>query len=101
MCRAVLCWLQGLRWLVGVCEKGLNGILADDMGLGKTVQVSGFSRVVSSQTNYAPTPSMRSRFDSRKTLVCLLQCTLSLAHVCGEPCCRNRAWAVQGLELWR
>ena len=31
--------LQGLRWLVGVGEKGLNGILADDMGLGKTVQV--------------------------------------------------------------
>lgn len=34
------CCLQGVRWLVGLCEKGLNGILADDMGLGKTVQVS-------------------------------------------------------------
>jgi DNA helicase INO80 len=33
--------VQGVRWLVGVCEKGLNGILADDMGLGKTVQVGG------------------------------------------------------------
>lgn len=31
--------LQGVRWLVGLSEKGLNGILADDMGLGKTVQV--------------------------------------------------------------
>jgi hypothetical protein len=39
-CCAVLCCLQGLRWLVGVCDKGLNGILADDMGLGKTVQAS-------------------------------------------------------------
>jgi SNF2 family DNA or RNA helicase len=32
-------WLQGLRWLVGLTQRGLNGILADDMGLGKTLQV--------------------------------------------------------------
>lgn len=31
--------LQGLRWLVGLTQQGLNGILADDMGLGKTLQV--------------------------------------------------------------
>jgi hypothetical protein len=31
--------LKGLRWMVGLCQKGFNGILADDMGLGKTVQV--------------------------------------------------------------
>ncbi|EFJ44876.1 hypothetical protein VOLCADRAFT_30537, partial [Volvox carteri f. nagariensis] len=30
---------QGLRWLVGLHDARLNGILADDMGLGKTVQV--------------------------------------------------------------
>ncbi|KAF8065502.1 hypothetical protein HT031_003103 [Scenedesmus sp. PABB004] len=30
---------QGLCWLVGLSQRGLNGILADDMGLGKTVQV--------------------------------------------------------------
>lgn len=39
MCFTGLCVLQGVRWLVGLSEKGLNGILADDMGLGKTVQV--------------------------------------------------------------
>ena len=32
--------LQGVRWLVGLAEKGVNGILADEMGLGKTVQTS-------------------------------------------------------------
>ncbi|GIL43611.1 hypothetical protein Vafri_1303, partial [Volvox africanus] len=31
--------MHGLRWLVGLHDAGLNGILADDMGLGKTVQV--------------------------------------------------------------
>ena len=30
---------QGLRWLVGLQDNNLNGILADDMGLGKTIQV--------------------------------------------------------------
>eukprot|EP00775_Hariotina_reticulata_P012418 gene12418-12554_t len=34
--------MQGLRWMVGLCQKGFNGILADDMGLGKTVQVIAF-----------------------------------------------------------
>jgi hypothetical protein len=33
---------QGLRWLVGLAQRGLNGILADDMGLGKTAQVCAF-----------------------------------------------------------
>jgi SNF2 family DNA or RNA helicase len=38
---AIACLLsQGLRWLVGLTQRGLNGILADDMGLGKTLQVS-------------------------------------------------------------
>ena len=31
--------MQGLRWLKGLWDHGLNGILADDMGLGKTIQV--------------------------------------------------------------
>jgi SNF2 family DNA or RNA helicase len=31
--------MQGLRWMVGLRDAKLNGILADDMGLGKTVQV--------------------------------------------------------------
>jgi hypothetical protein len=30
---------QGLRWMMGLAQAGLNGILADEMGLGKTVQV--------------------------------------------------------------
>ena len=30
---------QGLRWLVALHDKRLNGILADEMGLGKTIQV--------------------------------------------------------------
>ncbi|KAI9598302.1 hypothetical protein BDF19DRAFT_411022 [Syncephalis fuscata] len=30
--------LDGLRWLVDLHNKGLNGILADEMGLGKTIQ---------------------------------------------------------------
>ncbi|KAI8474646.1 MAG: P-loop containing nucleoside triphosphate hydrolase protein [Monoraphidium minutum] len=31
--------MQGLRWMVGLADHGLNGILADEMGLGKTVQM--------------------------------------------------------------
>eukprot|EP00198_Chlamydomonas_reinhardtii_P014216 XP_001703553.1 SWI2/SNF2-like protein [Chlamydomonas reinhardtii] len=31
--------MHGLRWLVGLHDARLNGILADDMGLGKTLQV--------------------------------------------------------------
>lgn len=30
--------LDGLNWLIGLYETGLNGILADEMGLGKTIQ---------------------------------------------------------------
>ncbi|RKP08892.1 SNF2 family N-terminal domain-containing protein [Thamnocephalis sphaerospora] len=30
--------LEGLRWMVDLHDKGLNGILADEMGLGKTIQ---------------------------------------------------------------
>lgn len=29
---------QGLRWLLSLHQKNLNGILADEMGLGKTIQ---------------------------------------------------------------
>ena len=31
--------MHGVRWLLGLHDLGLNGILADDMGLGKTIQV--------------------------------------------------------------
>eukprot|EP00884_Botryococcus_braunii_P002023 jgi/Botrbrau1/11821/Bobra.0224s0018.1 len=31
--------MQGLRWMVGLHQHGMNGILADEMGLGKTIQV--------------------------------------------------------------
>jgi SNF2 family DNA or RNA helicase len=31
--------LQGLRWMAGLHQHGMNGILADEMGLGKTIQV--------------------------------------------------------------
>eukprot|EP00924_Labyrinthula_sp_SR-Ha-C_P008720 maker-scaffold_2-snap-gene-0.6-mRNA-1 protein AED:0.12 eAED:0.12 QI:95/1/1/1/0.66/0.5/4/137/676 len=30
--------VTGYRWLVGLFENGLNGILGDEMGLGKTIQ---------------------------------------------------------------
>ena len=30
--------LEGLNWMVGLQEHGVNGILADEMGLGKTLQ---------------------------------------------------------------
>ncbi len=33
---------EGLNWLMGLYECGLNGLLADEMGLGKTVQVIAF-----------------------------------------------------------
>ncbi len=31
--------MQGLRWMVALYDRRLNGILADEMGLGKTIQV--------------------------------------------------------------
>ena len=35
--------MDGLRWMVGLAEKGVNGVLADEMGLGKTAQsISAF-----------------------------------------------------------
>ena len=30
--------LEGVRWMVGLAEAGVNGVLADEMGLGKTAQ---------------------------------------------------------------
>jgi SWI/SNF-related matrix-associated actin-dependent regulator of chromatin subfamily A member 5 len=30
--------VDGLNWLIGLYETGVNGILADEMGLGKTIQ---------------------------------------------------------------
>lgn len=30
--------LDGMTWLLGLFEHGINGILADEMGLGKTIQ---------------------------------------------------------------
>lgn len=30
--------IEGMEWLVGLFENGINGILADEMGLGKTLQ---------------------------------------------------------------
>ncbi|KAB5554929.1 snf2 family helicase ATPase [Coniochaeta sp. 2T2.1] len=30
--------LEGLTWLLKLCEQGISGILADEMGLGKTIQ---------------------------------------------------------------
>lgn len=34
--------IQGLNWLVSLCENNLSGILADEMGLGKTLQTISF-----------------------------------------------------------
>ncbi|XP_055296600.1 chromatin-remodeling complex ATPase chain Iswi-like [Sitodiplosis mosellana] len=30
--------INGLNWLIKLCENGINGILGDEMGLGKTIQ---------------------------------------------------------------
>ena len=30
--------LEGLNWMIGLHDQGINGILADEMGLGKTLQ---------------------------------------------------------------
>ncbi len=41
--------VEGLNFLIGLFERGLNGILADEMGLGKTLQtisLLGFSEAV-------------------------------------------------------
>lgn len=32
--------LEGLTWMLEICEQGMSGILADEMGLGKTIQTS-------------------------------------------------------------
>lgn len=38
--------LDGLQWMAGLFENGLNGILADEMGLGKTIQtISLFAHI--------------------------------------------------------
>uniref|UniRef100_A0A7S3AAD7 SNF2 N-terminal domain-containing protein n=1 Tax=Rhodosorus marinus TaxID=101924 RepID=A0A7S3AAD7_9RHOD len=40
--------VEGLNFLIGLYERGLNGILADEMGLGKTLQtisLLGFLRL--------------------------------------------------------
>ncbi|KAG5861955.1 hypothetical protein JTB14_015229 [Gonioctena quinquepunctata] len=31
--------IEGVQWMVGLFDNGINGILADEMGLGKTIQV--------------------------------------------------------------
>ena len=41
--------LEGLNWMIGLHQNGVNGILADEMGLGKTLQsisVLGYLRQV-------------------------------------------------------
>ena len=30
--------VRGLKWMIGIFEKGINGILTDEMDLGKTLQ---------------------------------------------------------------
>lgn len=47
-CARTVAWLslQGLQWLVGLDQAGINGILADEMGLGKTVQVPGSTHLI-------------------------------------------------------
>lgn len=34
--------LEGLTWMLEICEQGMSGILADEMGLGKTIQTSEY-----------------------------------------------------------
>ncbi|OIW28599.1 hypothetical protein CONLIGDRAFT_578119 [Coniochaeta ligniaria NRRL 30616] len=45
--------LEGLTWLMKLCEQGLSGILADEMGLvGKTVQTISAIALLREQENY-------------------------------------------------
>jgi hypothetical protein len=62
---------QGVRWLVGLCEKGLNGILADDMGLGKTVQVGACGLKVTTAYTAQPLPLRQELIHARLTCACL------------------------------
>ena len=46
---------QGIRWLISMCNRGLNGILADEMGLGKTVQtISLLAHLAAEQGIWGP-----------------------------------------------
>lgn len=38
--------LEGLTWMLEICEQGMSGILADEMGLGKTIQTSTYRREI-------------------------------------------------------
>ncbi|KAF2837304.1 SWI/SNF chromatin remodeling complex component [Patellaria atrata CBS 101060] len=46
--------LEGLEWLRGLYENGLNGILADEMGLGKTIQTISFLAFLWERESYGP-----------------------------------------------
>ncbi|RKP25843.1 P-loop containing nucleoside triphosphate hydrolase protein [Syncephalis pseudoplumigaleata] len=47
--------MDGLRWLVSLHNKGLNGILADEMGLGKTIQtIALFAYLAGYQADWGP-----------------------------------------------
>ncbi|CAE6498428.1 unnamed protein product [Rhizoctonia solani] len=46
--------LEGVRWIAGLWENGLNGILADEMGLGKTLQTISFLAHMKSKGVWGP-----------------------------------------------
>ena len=46
--------LTGMKWMVGLWENGLNGILGDEMGLGKTVQAISLLAYLSDHATTGP-----------------------------------------------
>lgn len=46
--------LDGMDWMRGLFEYGINGILADEMGLGKTLQCIGLISMLIEQNVVGP-----------------------------------------------
>jgi len=44
--------LEGLTWMLEICQQGMSGILADEMGLGKTIQTISLIALLREQENY-------------------------------------------------
>jgi ATP-dependent DNA helicase len=44
--------LEGLTWMMEICQQGMSGILADEMGLGKTIQTISLIALLREQENY-------------------------------------------------
>ncbi len=81
--------LEGLQWLVGQYDRGMNAILADEMGLGKTLQTIAFLPYLTVSVALAGTSRagvFRNRGDA------------ALALLAGQGSCTGTREASAGLE---